>query len=352
MPLGISYFTFTGISYVTDIYHGVEKPEKSILRFSTYLVMFPKFIQGPITRFKDVRDSLLDPKIRIDNIVEGVRRFVIGLAKKVILADNMAIVANNVFGADYSTLGAGIAWYGLIAYALQIYFDFSGYTDMALGLGRLFGFSLPENFNYPYISRSIADFWRRWHISLTAWFRTYVFLPLEFARKKEKYFRQQSNLFIVFILTGLWHGASWNFVIWGGYFGLILVLESGKFGKWLKKIPRVFQHVYSLFLILLGWMFFRINAIGEWGSFIKALFGMNGWSGTTTLRSLNILMFYPIIILAIVFCAPFGKPLIKMHEKKPILTSIVMDIVIAGIFVLSVTFVLSNGFSSFLYAQF
>jgi alginate O-acetyltransferase complex protein AlgI len=211
LPLGISFFTFSGISYIVDIYNEINPPEKNFIRFNAYLIMFPKLVQGPITRFIEIKDSLENHNFIPLEIMEGVRRFIGGLAKKVILADSLGVATNKVFSANFSEMGAGLAWFGLLAYTLQIYLDFSGYTDMAIGIGQMLGFKLPENFNFPYISKSISDFWRRWHITLGAWFRTYLFIPLEFSRKKAKVFRQQTNLLIVFFLTGLWHGADWNF---------------------------------------------------------------------------------------------------------------------------------------------
>lgn len=352
LPLGISYFTFSGISYIIDIYQDVEKAEKNILRFSSYLIMFPKLLQGPITRFKELKNELLNPRFISEDVMQGVRRFIIGLAKKVILADSLSIAANKVFDADLTHIGASVAWYGLIAYTLEIYFDFSGYTDMAIGLGRIFGFKLPENFNFPYISRSITDFWRRWHLSLTSWFRNYLFIPLEFARKKEKHLRQQSNILIVFLLTGLWHGASLNFVLWGGYFGLILAIEASGFGKILKKVPKFIQHFYALILIMIGWIFFRITDIGEWGLFLKALFGANGWMDTVTLRTLNIVFYFPIIILAIVLSTPIFKTLEEKIALRAGIIRVLADIILIGIFIVVVGYILSNGYTSFMYAQF
>lgn len=352
LPLGISYFTFSGISYILDIYLGVEKAEKNILRFSSYIIMFPKLLQGPITRFKEVKNELLNFHFVVEDVMQSVRRFIIGLAKKVILADSLAIAANKVFETNFAEIGASVAWFGLIAYTLQIYFDFSGYTDMAIGLGGIFGIKLPENFNYPYISRSITDFWRRWHMSLTSWFRNYVFIPLEFARKKDRILRQQSDIMIVFLLTGLWHGASWNFVIWGGYYGLVLAVEASGLGKLLKRTPRFFQHFYSISLIMLGWTFFRLTNFLDWGPFFKALFGAYGWTGPITLRSLNILFYIPIVLLAVLFCTP----LISRMEKKLIIhqgyVRALVDILYLVIFFLGISYILSKGFTPFMYAQF
>jgi alginate O-acetyltransferase complex protein AlgI len=353
LPLGISYLTFSAISYLLDVYRGAEIAEKNFLKFSAYLVMFPKLVQGPITRYKEVRSRLESPtRPLLDDVSNGIRRFIIGLAKKVLLADSLAIAASKVFGADLGKIGAGVAWFGLIAYTLMIYFDFSGYTDMALGLGQMLGFKLPENFNFPYISRSVTEFWRRWHMSLTAWFRNYVFMPLEFKRRKVKHLRQQTNILLVFLLTGLWHGAGWNFIIWGAYFGLILALEASGFEKLLKRIPRVFQHVYTIALIMLGWVFFRLSSLSDWGRFLGALFGSHGWTGLETMRSLNILFYIPVVVIAIVFCIPLFTRIRENASVRPMWVSMLLDLGSTALFILCVAYILSNGFQAFMYAQF
>jgi len=353
LPLGISFFTFAGISYLLDVYNTTEQAEKNFLRFSAYLSMFPKLLQGPITRFGQVKKDLLQPNhLNVTDLSEGARRFIAGLSKKVLLADPLGIAAERVFTADYNQLGGGAAWFGLLAYTLQIFLDFSGYTDMAIGVGRMLGFKLPENFNYPYISRSITDFWRRWHMTLTAWFRNYLFIPLEFARKKEKILRQQSNILIVFLLTGLWHGASWNFVIWGVYFGLILAVEASGLGKQLKKLPVLLQHIYALALIMLGWIFFRITNPADWAPFISALFGGNGWSGDVTLRSLNSIFYVPILIIAAVFSIKLFNEAEMFLLERAGWGRVVMDVLYLVLFILSVSAVLAKGFLVFLYAQF
>jgi len=351
LPLGISFFTFSAVSYLVDIYNEITPPSRNLIHFALYVALFPKILQGPITRYEQVESDLAQRETTLEDLADGSRRFIIGLAKKILIADQMAVIANSVFGVKFNLLGMDLAWYGLIAYTLQIYFDFSGYTDMAIGLGRIFGFHLPENFNYPYISRSISDFWRRWHMTLTAWFRSYVFYPLEFARKREKFLRQQSNLFIVFILTGLWHGASWNFVIWGGYFGLILALEASFLGKRLKKLPVFLQHFYSLLLIVLGWAFFRVENVGQWGAFFKALVGLNGWTGLENARTLNVLLFYPLMLVAIVGCTPLVDRLSqKLQTSQWGLAA--ARLVFLALFLLSVAFILTNGYQPLLYAQF
>lgn len=352
LPLGISFFTFSGISYLLDIYNEIHLPEKNLVRFSSYLIMFPKLVQGPITRFITVRDELLQPKFIPLGIMEGVRRFIGGLAKKVILADSLGMATNKVFAAEFNEMGASLAWFGLIAYTLQIYLDFSGYTDMAIGIGQMLGFKLPENFNFPYVSRSISDFWRRWHITLGAWFRTYLFIPLEFARKKAKVLRQQSNLMIVFLLTGLWHGASWNFVIWGAYYGFILAIEASGFGKKLKKAAPFFQYAYAIILITIGWIFFRITDVSEWGSFFSALFGANGWTNLITFRSLNILFYLPFLIPAILFSLPFLHQFGEKMKAKGGKALLALDIGYIALFLFTITFILSKGFTAFMYVEF
>ena len=352
LPIGISFFTFSGISYLLDIYNDVNPPENNLIRFSSYLIMFPKLLQGPITRFSQIKNSLHNPQFIPMDIMQGARRFIGGLAKKVILADSLSVATNLIYSSNFSDMGAGVAWFGLIAYTLQIYLDFSGYTDMAIGIGQMLGMKLPENFDFPYISKSITDFWRRWHITLGAWFRIYLFIPLEFARKKTRHFRQQSNILIVFLLTGLWHGASWNFVIWGLYNGLILAIEASGFGKKLKKTAPILQHTYSLLLIAFGWIFFRITKVSEWGAFWGALLGRNGWSSDITFRSLNILFYIPFLIPALIFATPIFHNIAEKTKAKGGVKLIVLDLIYIVIFIFTLTFIISKGFNPFMYVEF
>ncbi len=351
--LGLSYLTFSAISYLVDVYRGLVKAEKNPIKLTAYFVMFPKLIQGPITRFGEVNGELTTPA-RLDmlGMMEGARRFIAGLAKKIIIADSLAVAANNVFNKPLYEIGAGVAWFGLIAYALQIYFDFSGYSDMAIGLGRMLGFTLPENFNYPYISKSITEFWRRWHMSLINWFRTYLFIPLEFIRRREKFLRQQTNLLLVFLITGLWHGSDWNFIIWGGYFGLILAIEASGWGKKLTKLPAFVQHLYTTVLLLIGWVFFKISAIPRWGIFFKTLIGLNGWSKAETLRTREILFYAPIMILAIFLSTPILANLQKKAIAKGEVFRVLFDVLYLLIFVLTVFYLISNGYNAFVYGRF
>lgn len=350
-PLGISFFTFSAISYLVDVSRGETEAERNLLYVCNYMVLFPKMLQGPITRFKTIRPALDDLQTNPEDTAAGLRRFIIGLAKKVLVADNIAVVADKVFALSSAELPAGLAWYGLIAYAVQIYMDFSGYTDMALGLGKMFGFSLPENFNFPYLSRSVADFWRRWHISLMNFFRNYIFLPLEIARRKEKHFRQQSNLLVVFLATGLWHGITLNFILWGLYFGLIIVLESSFLSRWLKKIPIVLQNLYALALILVGWIFFRIEDLGSWGPFFKSLLGLNRPSPYYSLRTLNILMYFPLLLVGILGSTPLLGNLYK-RSREARWSSVVVDAGLIGLFVLCAAVAVSGSYQAFLYSEF
>lgn len=350
-PLGISFFTFSAIAYIVDVNRGEISAERSLLRVANYMAFFPKLLQGPITRYEDMQAALKDPRSDANEIAEGARRFIMGLAKKVIIADNLAVVVRRVFEVKFPELSAGLAWYGLLAFAIQIYLDFSGYSDMAIGLGRMLGFKLPENFNYPYLSRSIADFWRRWHMSLMNFFRTYIFMPLEIARRKEKHFRQQSNLLIVFLVTGFWHGISSNFILWGLYFGAISVLEATFLGKWLKKLPAFAQNLYALALILIGWVFFKIEAVASWGAFFKALLGLNDPSPLVTLRTLNILMYLPLFVLGVIASTPLLKAAYERLRGNRFL-SILTDAGLIALFLLCTAITVSGSYQAFLYSEF
>ena len=251
LPIGISFYTFQSLSYVIDVYKKVVPVERNILNFATYVTLFPQLIAGPIVQYKTIADELSERQESFALFSEGIWRFAVGLGKKVIIANQIGSVWTEISGSPES-LTVGKAWIGALAFTFQIYFDFSGYSDMAIGLGKMFGFNFLENFNYPYISKSITEFWRRWHISLGTWFKEYVYIPLGGNRKGLK--RQIFNILVVWMLTGLWHGASWNFVVWGLYFGLILVLEKAFLLKIFAKIPAAFAHIYSILLIVFGWV--------------------------------------------------------------------------------------------------
>lgn len=277
LPIGISFFTFQALSYVIDVYRSEVKPQQRWVNSALYISLFPQLIAGPIVRYHDIANQLSERKLRLEQFMSGIHRFVIGLGKKVLIANTVGDIADQIFNIPAFNLTTPVAWIGIAAYTLQIYFDFSGYSDMAIGLGRMFGFKFPENFNYPYISKSIREFWRRWHISLSTWFRDYLYLPLGGSRVS--FFRTYMNLLIVFFLCGLWHGASWNFVIWGLYHGLFLILERLKFLVFLKGLPRVIKHGYVIFIIMIGWVFFRAENISSAMSYLMALFGQAKGTG-------------------------------------------------------------------------
>lgn len=269
LPIGISFYTFQTLSYIIDLYKGTTKVQKSPIKFMTYVSMFPQLIAGPIVRYSDVAKELDERTLSVENTAYGINRFIIGLSKKVLIANVLGEFCNIV--KEVSAPSVAFMWAYAIAYALHIYFDFSGYSDMAIGLGRIFGFHFPENFNYPYISKSITEFWRRWHITLGSWFRDYVYIPLGGNRvSKIKWFR---NILVVWALTGLWHGASWNFVIWGLMFAFFLILEKAFLLKWLEKMPQIFSRLYTLIIVLISWVIFDATSMVEITSRLKIMFG-------------------------------------------------------------------------------
>ena len=274
LPLGISFLVFQVVAYLVDVYRKRTTSEKNGLAFATYLAMFPKVTTGPIVLYRDLSRQLHDRLISSEGVARGARRFVVGLGKKVLVADTLGPVADRIFSLPVSALSTNLAWLGLVTYALQIYFDFSGYSDMAIGLAQMFGFQFPENFNYPYMARSISEFWRRWHITLSSWFRTYVFYPLERQNKRRDPRWQAANILTVFFLTGFWHGATPNFVAWGLMHGIAIALEQTRFGSWLaNKAWRPIQHSYTLAVLLGTWVLFRSPNLRLAGEYFKALFG-------------------------------------------------------------------------------
>ncbi|MFZ5426586.1 MAG: MBOAT family O-acyltransferase [Thermodesulfobacteriota bacterium] len=283
MPLGVSFFTFSAIAYLVDIARGKQDAEADPIRFGLFLCFFPKVIAGPIVRYPDMAAGT-PGRPSLDDVREGLARMGVGLAKKVLVAGTMAPMADAAFGLPAGQLDMGTAWLGLLAYSLQLYFDFSGYTDMAVGLGRMFGYRLPENFDYPYASQSVREFWRRWHITLSSWFRDYLYIPLGGGRVAP--WRVQLNLLAVFVLCGLWHGASWSFVVWGLWHGLFLAMERTRAGTWLDGLPRAARHVYALLAVCLGWVFFRASDLTHAVSYLQALagFDFNGFSYTWMVR--------------------------------------------------------------------
>lgn len=283
LPIGISFYTFQGLSYIFDVYRGKVKVQKNPLSVALYLALFPQLIAGPIVNYRDIELQLDDRTCTAEKFGQGAFRFSVGMGKKVILANNLGALYDYVSSLPDSKMTVVTVWIGILAYTMQIYFDFSGYSDMAIGLGRMFGFEFLENFNYPYIAKSITDFWRRWHMSLSSWFRDYVYIPLGGNRVPVK--RHILNLLIVWSLTGLWHGASWNFVAWGTYFGVLLILEKYVFGKALAKLPSWAQHVYTMLIVIVSWVFFSITDINAAFAYLGRMFGIGaaGFADKTTL---------------------------------------------------------------------
>ena len=279
LPLGISFFTFQALSYIIDVYRKETAPQKNAFNLALYIALFPQLIAGPIVRYHDIAFQILQRVHSLDLFASGVQRFILGLAKKILLANTLGEVADQIFLIAPNDLSVPLAWIGITSYALQIYFDFSGYSDMAIGLGCMFGFQFQENFNYPYAATSMRDFWRRWHISLSTWFRDYVYIPLGGSRASGP--RVYRNLFIVFILTGFWHGASWNFAAWGLLHGFLLIAERVGFGALLKRLPRPLQHSYVLVCVLITWVFFRSEDFTSAISYLKPLCGLGTWEFTS-----------------------------------------------------------------------
>lgn len=308
LPIGISFYTLQALSYVIDVYRNEVTPQKNILFLGMYVACFPQLIAGPIVRYQTIHDQIVGRKESISEFAHGMRLFIIGLAKKALLANTMAILATKMMTMGGESIGAIGAWAGLIAYTFQIFFDFSGYSDMAIGLGRMMGFKYLRNFNYPYISRSITEFWRRWHISLSSFFRDYLYIPLGGSYCSKK--RNIVNLGIVWAVTGLWHGAAWNYAFWGAYYGIILILEKYVWGKAVGKLPRIVQHAYTILVFVFGWSFFWITDFGELVLYWKAMFGSFGLLGTSTFWELTAWEYTPVFLACLVASTPFC-PLVK-----------------------------------------
>ena len=309
LPIGISFYVFQSMSYFIDVYRNDAPVQKDILAFGTYVTMFPQLIAGPIVRYADVAYQMNHRKENVADVASGVQRFAIGMGKKILLANPMGNLWNLLQTHD----GTLAAWVGIAAYSLQIYFDFSGYSDMAIGLGKMFGFEFLENFNYPYISASVTEFWRRWHISLSTWFKEYVYIPLGGNRKGMP--RQILNLFVTWALTGLWHGASWNFVLWGVFYAVLLVLEKLFLLKWLKKLPKVLCHIYALFTVMMGWTLFFFEDMTALGAFFARLFT----PAATGVEGSNLVLgFLPLMLVAIFAATPAVKVIFASHQDKPI----------------------------------
>ncbi len=352
LPIGISFYSFQSMSYVIDVYRGQVKPQRNFITLGTYVALFPQLVAGPIVRYTDIERQLSNRSFSMRRFAQGVKRFSVGLAKKALLANGIYVLFEEISAADASELSVTAAWLSVIAYTFQIYFDFSGYSDMAIGLGKMLGFDFLENFNYPYISKSITEFWRRWHMSLSSWFRDYVYIPLGGNRKGK--LRQCINIMIVWFLTGFWHGANWNFALWGVYFGVVLLIEKLLLKRWLDKLPSAVCHIYSLLLIVIGWGIFAYEDTSELVTSFKNMFGAGGlpiWSEQT---GMWLVQYLPLMVILVVASTPLMKSFGEwLDEKCPNLYGLVLEpISVALMLVVSTAYLASSAFNPFLYFRF
>lgn len=382
LPLGISFYTFQILTYSVDVYRRTAKPQKNIINLATYITLFPQLIAGPIVRYETVAKQLEERRENVDDFGEGVRRFVTGLGKKVLIANMAGEIFNTLSKLPKDQNTIVLSWICSIAFTLQIYFDFSGYSDMAIGLGRMFGFKFLENFNYPYISKSLTEFWRRWHISLSTWFRDYVYIPLGGNRKGTA--KTYRNLFIVWFLTGFWHGASWNFMIWGLYYFVLLVIEKVWLLKKLEKWPKLLAHLYALFFINFGWVIFAYDKFGELKTAVRNMFGFGGLSLTNNYTVYILLSYGLFLLIAFVAATPYPRELavkliaklegkskeedagdksnineesgknngVKNVERRGIAAGILEAVFLLFVLLMSTAFLASEAFNPFLYFRF
>ena len=345
-PAGVSFFTFLAVSYLVDVARGACAAERNPAKLALYFTAFPKFLQGPLTRYGALRDALFPARPGWNDAAQGAERICIGLGKKLLLATAAQGAAERLL--DGSAVSCPAAWLGAACYALQIYFDFSGYTDMAIGLGALFGLNLPENFNDPYCARSITDFWRRWHMTLSQWFRDYIYIPLGGSRRGGP--RQILNLLIVWGLTGLWHGASWSFALWGLYFAVLLIVEKLVLARILNRLPAFFRHIYALFFILLGWVLFRTEDFSQLAALLRTLF--TGGAAVTAEPFVFVLRQYGIeLLLGALLCTPLGKRFLEMLDRTRF-GRVVKYVLLLAIFALALLALVRSGVNAFIYAQF
>lgn len=352
LPIGISFYTFQILSYLIDLYRGKLKVQKNFFHLALYISFFPQLIAGPIVQYETIEDQLMNRKESFDKVINGLERFIIGLGKKVIIANQTAVIADAIYNSqtlsNYSSL---VYIVGMLAYTFQIYFDFSGYSDMAIGLGKIFGFEFLENFNYPYIANSVTEFWRRWHISLTTFFREYLYIPLGGNRvSKGKWVR---NMLVVWLLTGLWHGAAWNFILWGLYYFILLYLEKTILKDALEKLPNVLKYIVTFIIVNIGWLLFRVNHLEDAGTVLKGIITNQGEIGLTGLCNEN-----PAVIFALIFC--IAAPLCmtdlghKIHQRYEgqVWYQLLRKGTLMGIFVICIMFLVSSTYNPFIYFRF
>ncbi len=347
LPIGISFYTFQALSYIIDVYRGNVAPQRSFLNFALYISLFPQLIAGPIVKYKDIEDQLAEREMDFDGFSEGITRFMFGLGKKVILANNLGALHQFILDLSGSDVSVVTCWIGVVAYTLQIYFDFSGYSDMAIGLGRMFGFRFLENFNYPYISGTITEFWRRWHMSLSTWFREYLYIPL--GGNRVPVWRHILNLLIVWSLTGLWHGASWNFVFWGLYYGVLLILEKYLLGRALEKLPPWVRHLYTMLIVMIGWVFFFSGNLSE------ALHYLGTMVGAGHVAFLNMKTVYLIrtnLILLVISCIASTPMPMERYRRFAEAHRIPGALIVIAVFLISVSYLVFSAYNPFLYFRF
>ena len=353
LPIGISFYTFQALSYIVDVYRGEARAQKKFTWFAAYICMFPQLIAGPIVRYVDIEEQLRQRSFGIVKFGRGAMFFIRGLAKKVVIANSIGTVYEQVMQLPVGTVSVLTAWVGCLAYAFQIYFDFSGYSDMAVGLGKMFGFEFRRNFHYPYVSKSITEFWRRWHISLSTWFREYVYIPLGGNRCSGQ--RNMVNLILVWALTGLWHGAEWNFLFWGLYYGVLLILEKHVWGALMDRLPGVIQHIYTFVLVMVGWVFFFSPDLGSALDYIGMMFGMGACALADRQAVFLLTTHWLLFLLCILGSSSIGWTILRafMESYKKGRTQRIMSCVIyMGIFLVSVAFLVTETFNPFLYFRF
>lgn len=358
LPIGISFFTFQSMSYTIDLYRGNINVQKNPITFAAFVTLFPQIVAGPIVRYEDIADELEDRKIDIDTIWDGILQFVAGLGKKVLIANNIGTLWDTVKAMDLNTVPVATAWLGIAAYTLQIYFDFSGYSDMAVGMGKILGFHFPKNFDYPYEAKSITEFWRRWHMTLSSWFKSYVYFPLGGSRKG--FARMIFNTAIVWFLTGVWHGASWNFIIWGCMYGVIIIIEkivttalkNKSRENILNKIPSFVKHIYAMVLVSLGWVLFDTDNLSMAFSYMRRMFSFGSTlaDSHTTYLLLN---FGILFMIAIIGCTSFLKRLTeKLAKRQPSCTNVLSICYMIVVFLLSTAYLVDASYNPFLYFNF
>ena len=346
LPIGISFYTFQTMSYTIDVYRKDAPVQKNIITFGTFVTLFPQLIAGPIIQYKSVAEQLKHREEGLGKFVSGVERFSVGLAKKVLLANAIGKLWDVFLATQVEELTVVGAWLGLAAYAFQIYFDFSGYSDMAVGLGRMFGFEFMENFNYPYISKSIVEFWKRWHISLTNWFREYLYFPLGGSRcSRAKWIR---NILIVWTLTGIWHGAGWNFLLWGLYYAVWMLAERLFWGKYLEKLPAVAQHVYTMVIVLIGWGLFAIEDMGQLGGYLATCFGAGRFIDAATLYQLR--SYLPMLVILVFASTPLASKLYRRLGENT--QAVVRPVLVLASLVLCTASLVDASYNPFLYFRF